>query len=147
MQSITLRRPDDWHVHLRDETMLAAVLADTARIFARAIVMPNLNPPICTAAAADVRRIEVEAFAILRDGEGLIDRELLARRIREFGQQHEASLAELWALPLLLRLGLLEQIATRLQVAKCAEYAAAREPSFLEPTVQVKGAQHANAIA
>jgi dihydroorotase len=45
---LTITRPDDWHVHLRDGAMLAAVLPDTARQFARAIVMPNLKPPIRT---------------------------------------------------------------------------------------------------
>ncbi len=43
---LTLTRPDDWHVHLRDGAMLAQAVADTARRFARAIVMPNLDPPI-----------------------------------------------------------------------------------------------------
>jgi dihydroorotase len=46
MEQLTLTRPDDWHVHLRDDAMLAAVLPDTARQFARAIVMPNLKPPV-----------------------------------------------------------------------------------------------------
>ncbi|MDP2811093.1 MAG: dihydroorotase [Rhodocyclaceae bacterium] len=46
MQSITLTRPDDWHLHLRDGDALRAVLPDTARRFARAIVMPNLRPPV-----------------------------------------------------------------------------------------------------
>src|SRR5215471_12908731 len=46
IDSITLLRPDDWHVHLRDGAMLAAVLPFTARQFARAIVMPNLVPPV-----------------------------------------------------------------------------------------------------
>lgn len=46
MQSITIRRPDDWHVHLRDGEMLKLVAPYTARQFARAIVMPNLNPPL-----------------------------------------------------------------------------------------------------
>lgn len=50
--SVTIRRPDDWHVHLRDGAMLKAVVADTARHFARAIVMPNLAPPVTSAAAA-----------------------------------------------------------------------------------------------
>jgi dihydroorotase len=50
--TITLRRPDDWHVHLRDGAMLRAVLPLTARVFARAIVMPNLSPPVTTVAAA-----------------------------------------------------------------------------------------------
>ena len=53
---ITLTRPDDWHLHLRDGEALAAVLPHTARQFARAIVMPNLRPPVTTvAAAADYR--------------------------------------------------------------------------------------------
>ena len=46
MQSITIRRPDDWHVHLRDEEMLRKVAPYTARQFARAIIMPNLVPPV-----------------------------------------------------------------------------------------------------
>jgi dihydroorotase len=49
---LTLRRPDDWHLHLRDGAMLAAVLPHTAARFARAIVMPNLSPPVTTTAAA-----------------------------------------------------------------------------------------------
>lgn len=50
--TLTLTRPDDWHLHLRDGPAMAAVLPDSARQFARAIVMPNLKPPITTAAAA-----------------------------------------------------------------------------------------------
>ncbi len=46
--SLTLIRPDDWHLHLRDEAMLATTVPATARVFARAIVMPNLQPPVCT---------------------------------------------------------------------------------------------------
>lgn len=53
---ITIRRPDDWHVHLRDGEMLRAVLGYTARQFARAIVMPNLTPPVVTVAAAQAYR-------------------------------------------------------------------------------------------
>ncbi|MDN5923557.1 MAG: dihydroorotase [Xanthomonadales bacterium] len=49
---LTLTRPDDWHLHLRDGAMLASVLPDTARRFARAIVMPNLKPPITSVALA-----------------------------------------------------------------------------------------------
>jgi len=45
---ITLTRPDDWHLHLRDGPEMASVLADTARVFGRAIVMPNLKPPVRT---------------------------------------------------------------------------------------------------
>ena len=48
MDELTLIRPDDWHLHLRDGEALAAVLPDTARRFARAIVMPNLQPPVRT---------------------------------------------------------------------------------------------------
>jgi len=49
---LTLRRPDDWHLHLRDGPMLAAVLPHTAERFARAVVMPNLAPPVTTTEAA-----------------------------------------------------------------------------------------------
>lgn len=52
MNYLTITRPDDWHLHLRDGDMLAAVLPDTARRFARAIVMPNLNPPVRSVAEA-----------------------------------------------------------------------------------------------
>jgi dihydroorotase len=60
-QSVTLIRPDDWHVHLRDGAMLAAVLPFTARQFARAIVMPNLVPPVTTVAAAEAYRGRIVA--------------------------------------------------------------------------------------
>jgi dihydroorotase len=52
MQQLTLTRPDDWHLHLRDDALMASVLPDTARQFARAIVMPNLRPPVTTTAQA-----------------------------------------------------------------------------------------------
>ena len=52
MTSLTIRRPDDFHLHLRDGEMLKAVLPESARHFARAIVMPNLVPPVVTAADA-----------------------------------------------------------------------------------------------
>ncbi|KAG0740070.1 hypothetical protein G6F24_017140 [Rhizopus arrhizus] len=45
---LTITRPDDWHLHLRDGAALEAVVADTARQFARAIIMPNLKPPVTT---------------------------------------------------------------------------------------------------
>jgi len=51
-QSLTLRRPDDWHLHLRDGAMLRAVLPETTRHFGRAIIMPNLVPPVVTSADA-----------------------------------------------------------------------------------------------
>ncbi len=56
MDSITLTRPDDWHLHLRDGDAMKAVLPDTARRFARAIVMPNLKPPVTTVAQAAAYR-------------------------------------------------------------------------------------------
>jgi dihydroorotase len=52
MDRLTLKRPDDWHLHLRDGAAMASVLADTARRFARAIVMPNLKPAVRTTAQA-----------------------------------------------------------------------------------------------
>jgi dihydroorotase len=56
MDCITIPRPDDWHLHLRDGEMLQGVLPETARHFARAIVMPNLVPPVVTAADARAYR-------------------------------------------------------------------------------------------
>ena len=61
VDSITLTRPDDWHLHLRDGAALAAVLPASARQFARAIVMPNLRPPVTTAAAALAYRERIAA--------------------------------------------------------------------------------------
>ncbi len=63
---ITIRRPDDWHVHLRDGAMLAAVAPFTARQFARAIIMPNLSPPVTRAASAAAYRDRI--IAALPDG-------------------------------------------------------------------------------
>ncbi|WP_448658717.1 dihydroorotase [Sphingomonas sp. CJ99] len=59
--TITIRRPDDWHVHLRDGAMLQAVAQYTARQFARAVVMPNLAPPVTTADQADAYRDRILA--------------------------------------------------------------------------------------
>jgi len=56
MQTLTITRPDDWHLHLRDGEAMKAVLPDTARRFARAIVMPNLKPPVTTVAQAAAYR-------------------------------------------------------------------------------------------
>ena len=50
--TLTITRPDDWHLHLRDGELMASVLPHTARCFARAVIMPNLKPPVTTAAAA-----------------------------------------------------------------------------------------------
>jgi len=52
MRQLTLTRPDDWHLHLRDGALMQSVLPDTARQFARAIVMPNLRPPVTTTVQA-----------------------------------------------------------------------------------------------
>jgi dihydroorotase len=51
-EDLILRRPDDWHVHLRDGAMLDAVLPATAQNFARAMIMPNLKPPVTSAPIA-----------------------------------------------------------------------------------------------
>jgi dihydroorotase len=59
--TLTLRRPDDWHLHLRDGAMMAAVLPYSAATFARAIVMPNLVPPVTTIAAALAYRARIMA--------------------------------------------------------------------------------------
>jgi len=56
MTHLTIRRPDDWHLHLRDGAMLAAVIDDTSRHFGRAIIMPNLVPPVVTGADAAAYR-------------------------------------------------------------------------------------------
>jgi len=58
---LTLTRPDDWHLHLRDGDALAAVVGHTARQFARAIVMPNLKPPVTTVAQAAAYRDRIRA--------------------------------------------------------------------------------------
>ncbi|MFQ6538164.1 MULTISPECIES: dihydroorotase [Aphanothece] len=67
-QQLVLRQPDDWHVHLRDGAMLQAVAMATARQFGRAIVMPNLSPPITTVAAA--RAYATRIHEALPDGSG-----------------------------------------------------------------------------
>jgi dihydroorotase len=61
MSALTLPRPDDWHVHLRDEDMLADLVPLTAQTFGRALVMPNLRPPITTVAAAERYRRAIRA--------------------------------------------------------------------------------------
>ena len=61
VQTLTLRQPDDWHLHLRDAATMAAVLPYTARVFARAVVMPNLRPPITTVDQAQAYRDRILA--------------------------------------------------------------------------------------
>ena len=60
MREISIKRPDDWHLHLRDGAMLAGVVADTAAHFERALVMPNLTPPITSIAEADNYRQRIK---------------------------------------------------------------------------------------
>ena len=59
--SLTLKRPDDWHLHVRDGAALAAVVPASARQFARAVVMPNLRPPVTTVAQAVAYRDRIRA--------------------------------------------------------------------------------------
>jgi len=61
VQQLTLIRPDDWHLHLRDGALMQSVLPDTARQFARAIVMPNLRPPVTTTEQAQAYRARILA--------------------------------------------------------------------------------------
>ena len=61
MRTITIHRPDDWHVHFRDGAVLSKVVPFTANVFGRAIVMPNLTPPVTTAAEAAAYRTRILA--------------------------------------------------------------------------------------
>jgi dihydroorotase len=61
LTSLTITRPDDWHLHLRDSAQLRAVLPDSARRFGRALVMPNLRPPVTTVAMAESYRERILA--------------------------------------------------------------------------------------
>ena len=61
INKLSITRPDDWHLHLRDGEALAAVLPHSARQFARAIIMPNLRPPVTTVAAAEAYRARIVA--------------------------------------------------------------------------------------
>ncbi|MDE2287012.1 MAG: dihydroorotase [Burkholderiales bacterium] len=61
MTQLTLTRPDDWHLHVRDGATLRSVLPDSARQFARAIIMPNLKPPVTTTAQAQAYRERILA--------------------------------------------------------------------------------------
>ena len=62
---ITIPRPDDWHLHLRDGDMLRDVVGYTARQFARAIVMPNLSPPVTDTAAATAYRERILDLSLI----------------------------------------------------------------------------------
>jgi dihydroorotase len=83
---LTITRPDDWHLHLRDGATMQDVLPHTARQFARAIVMPNLKPPVTTTAQAGAYRDRILAPAGrhgLRAADGALpDRQYPAGEIR-----------------------------------------------------------------
>ena len=68
MQSLTITQPDDWHLHVRDDVMLHTVLPHTARQFARAIIMPNLKPPVTTTEQALAYRARI--LNVLEDEPG-----------------------------------------------------------------------------
>lgn len=98
--TLTLARPDDWHLHVRDGAMLASVLPHTARQFARAIIMPNLRPPVTTTAQAlAYRQRIVEATPAGRRFTPLMTLYLTdntppeeIRRARDSGQVHAVKL-------------------------------------------------------
>lgn len=81
---LTLLRPDDWHIHLRDGAVLSNTVADVARTFGRAIIMPNLVPPVRNAAEADSYRQRIRCTAgrqSFRTADGALpDRPYPARR-------------------------------------------------------------------
>jgi len=68
MDQLEISRPDDWHLHVRDGAALQAVVPETARIFARAIIMPNLTPPITTVAQAEAYRDRILAACPANSG-------------------------------------------------------------------------------
>ena len=72
IESLTLTRPDDWHIHFRDGAAMQSVLPDTARVFGRAIVMPNLKPPVTSVADAAAYRERLLAAAGARAFEPLM---------------------------------------------------------------------------
>ena len=91
--TITLRRPDDWHVHFRDGAMLRQVVPWTARQFARAIVMPNLVPPVTTVAAAREYRERIVAALPAEDRVHAAD-DLLPDRRRRSAARSRAAIEE-----------------------------------------------------
>ncbi len=68
MQTLTIRKPDDWHLHLRDGAVMQAVTPETSRDFGRAIIMPNLVPPVVT--GADARAYRERIMACVPEGDG-----------------------------------------------------------------------------
>ena len=91
MTSLTITRPDDWHLHVRDGDVLGTVVAHTARQFARAIIMPNLKPPITTAAQALAYRDRIRAQAgavhfVFLEGQFELISQRMARRAGHYMQ-------------------------------------------------------------
>ncbi len=70
MDKLTITRPDDWHLHLRDGDALKAVLPDTAKRFGRAIIMPNLRPPVTTTELASAYRQRILDAAVPAENSG-----------------------------------------------------------------------------
>ncbi|MFB0988487.1 MAG: dihydroorotase, partial [Gammaproteobacteria bacterium] len=62
LTTLSITRPDDWHLHLRDGEALKTTVAHSARVFGRAIVMPNLKPPVTTVAQALSYRQRIVSF-------------------------------------------------------------------------------------
>ncbi len=91
--TLTLSRPDDWHLHLRDGTALSAVLPFTARQFGRAVVMPNLRPPVTTAAAAIAYRERILAARPV-DGPGADFEPLMTLYLTDNTPPEEIALAK-----------------------------------------------------
>ena len=92
--TLSLARPDDWHLHLRDGDALRAVLPHTVRQFARAIVMPNLKPPVTTTALAlDYRRRILEALP--GEGQGADFEPLMTLYLTDRTPPHSS----VWAAP------------------------------------------------
>ncbi len=93
MNELTLTRPDDWHVHLRDGAALADVVGHTARRFARAIVMPNLKPPVTTVALARDYRARI-IRALSENGSGFAFEPLMTLYLTNRTSPQEILLAQ-----------------------------------------------------
>ena len=93
--NITITRPDDWHVHLRDGAALKAVLPDTAKQFARAIIMPNLRPPVTTTALAGEYRARIlDTLALSTRTTGLNFEPLMTLYLTDNTTEEEIALAK-----------------------------------------------------
>ena len=90
MHTLTLTRPDDWHLHLRDGAGMTAVVSDSARRFGRAIVMPNLSPPVTTTEQALAYRQRI--LAALHEGSGF--RPLMTLYLTDFTSPAEIARAK-----------------------------------------------------